>query len=209
MGVGTSAVVLAAVLASCSRGATVDGPKHVDVVFQNLVDNALSTGTVDDAAKQFLEELKPRGAMTFEDYRRGLTLYDDCLHTVSIEVRFFETTNEGTPDFFYGLRPLPGTNIDPAKVHDIGAHCQASVYLPIASTYLSQQSSIDRRDAYFERFRQPLAECLAKLGLKIPPDAPYDEVMNQVKVALDQHNTDCRLDTGYTPANTVPADGWG
>lgn len=205
---GAGVVVCCLTLAACMGGTTGGGPERGAVLFEERVDEALASETVSPVAKEFLAELRPRGEMTYEDYRRGLTLRQDCLRDLGIEIRFYETTNEGVPDVFSAVRAVPGSGVDPEMVPEISWPCEESTYLPIALTYLEQQSSVELRAEYFDRFRGPLIDCLAELGFDVPGDAAFDEVMGEIEIALDQTRTDCRLETGYYPDQTVPEEDW-
>jgi|GEM_PF-5685720 len=213
-----AALLVAAGLSACSASAQVSGSPHpspspaqttsVGDAFAATVVDALSTPDLDPAVAEIIEATAASGAMSFQEYKRGLGSYVDCMASVGVEARMLESSTYGVPTILFGERYLPGIELTDDQYRDLRGACVDKTYLPLALVYQAQSSSIETTNARLDTFRPDLVACLAKYDVTLPDDASYDEIMQAITTVNPGSGVGCDLETGFMESQVFPDDFW-
>lgn len=170
---------------------------------------ALRTPGLDGSVRDIIEAARTTGSLSFEDFKRGVDSYVQCMAGVGVDVRTLDSTNFGFPTLLVGERYLPGVTLTDDQYKELRQGCASTSYYPLASVYQSQRSAIDAKVARLKTYLPALTECLAAEGVSVPDDASFDEVQQLISQAYDDSGVLCDLKTGFVEDQVFPDDFWG
>lgn len=195
------------ILAGCSAAESADVTEpHDQLAFR--AEQALASAKLNPEVRGIIQEAADTGVMSFEDYKRGMHIYVECMASVGVESRMYETTSLGVPTIIFTERYIPGMGVDDETYSDVSRDCADRSYYPVIMVYQSQPSVIEAKEARFREYLPALAECLAEHGVTLAEDAVFDELWQASAQVLEESGVHCETETGFEESQTFPADIW-
>ena len=157
-----------------------------------IIDEATHGGASAEQV-EILEQANRTGSITYDQYSAAVDRSLRCIREAGLPVPRDEVVEQGGIKLRLYVKTGDDSGPSPVAEACVKKH---SWYVELA--YQVQPSSVEAASRFFERYRQPLLDCLSSHDVAVDPDMTKDQIDRAVADLWDSQSVDCRGLTGYS-----------